>query len=217
MTPADAADVLTHIEQLTARLRALEPTLRHRAQDSAPDGSATRTCSIEGCEKTVDARGWCSMHYRRWRVHGSLADPPRLQLPMVDSDGCWIWQGRLSRLGYGQVWADGRNREAHIVVYELLVGPVPVGLELDHLCRKRACVRPDHLEPVTHRENTLRGDGPTARNARKTECDHGHPFDEHNTVWLSDGRRDCRACRTIRQRAKDRRRREARRAGGGGR
>jgi hypothetical protein len=75
--------------------------------------------------------------------------------------GCWLWDGRrFSRNGYGRVWHDGKERQAHRVTYELLVGPIPQGLILDHLpkCRVRCCVNPDHLEPVTHRTNTLRGE-----------------------------------------------------------
>lgn len=72
-----------------------------------------------------------------------------------DESGCWNWNGPLSK-GYGTVWADGRNRGAHCVLYELVVGPVPKGLELDHLCRNRRCCNPNHLEPVTHQENMHR-------------------------------------------------------------
>jgi len=90
----------------------------------------------------------------------------------------------------------------------MLVGPIPAGLQLDHLCRNRACVRPDHLEPVRSRENTLRGFGPSAINARKTVCAHGHPFDEANTGRSPNGRRFCRECGRIRARAYQARRRD---------
>lgn len=70
---------------------------------------------------------------------------------------CWVWLRARIAAGYGAVWADGKVRRAHIVYYERHVGPVPAGLELDHLCRVRACVNPNHLEPVTGRENTRRG------------------------------------------------------------
>lgn len=113
---------------------------------------------------------------------------------------CWLFTGCLSSGGYGQVRVgsrtDGSARtvSVHVVTYELLRGPVPEGLELDHLCRRKPCWRPEHLEAVTHEENMRRAEWlPTSLNAIKTECDHGHPFDEHNTR-LYKGSRVCRTC-----------------------
>ena len=120
----------------------------------------------------------------------------------VDSaDDCWIWTAETSRGGYGRFAAgsrsDGTRRsvQAHRYAYELLVGPIPEGLELDHLCRVRNCVNPAHLEPVTTKVNVLRGIGLAARNAGKTHCPQGHPYDEANTYYYSTGKRACRACR----------------------
>jgi hypothetical protein len=112
------------------------------------------------------------------------------------TDTCWLWTGAKNQDGYGRFRLDGRKVQAHRFAYELLVDPIPEGLELDHTCRVRHCVRPDHLEPVTHRENIVRGVGVGKWNARKTHCKHGHPFDAENTyINVRLNRRSCRACR----------------------
>lgn len=106
----------------------------------------------------------------------------------------WLWTGCVVRR-YGQF---GRTR-AHRYAYELLVGPIPPGYQLDHLCRTPLCVRPDHLEPVTPRENTLRGNGPTARHARKTHCIRGHALvgdNVYHTPHRPNGR-ECWTCKRM--------------------
>jgi len=109
---------------------------------------------------------------------------------------CWLWTASLNQAGYGQINPGGGGipLRAHRVTYEWLVGPIPEGLELDHLCRNRACVNPKHLEAVTHRENILRGESPMAVRARDTACPRGHPYDEANTYRYANGTRRCRAC-----------------------
>ncbi len=92
--------------------------------------------------------------------------------------GCWLWIGAQLSDGYGQIQQDGKRIRSHRAAYEALVGPIPAGLDLDHLCRVRCCVNPAHLEPVTERENTLRGIGVTAMNAIKTTCSRGHQLPE---------------------------------------
>jgi hypothetical protein len=127
-------------------------------------------------------------------------------------DGCWMWTGAHSAAGYGYFRLHGRMLRAHRVSYELAVGPIPDGLTLDHLCRNPSCVNPAHLEPVTMRENTMRGTGPSAKNAIKTHCYRGHPFDEANTFHTPKGERTCRTCRRATDRAlKARRRAESKR------
>jgi hypothetical protein len=114
--------------------------------------------------------------------------------------GCWDWTASTFPSGYGCFWLS-KVRPAHRVSYEIYVGEIPEGLTLDHLCRNIACVNPAHLEPVTQRENTLRGFNPAALNHRKTECVNGHPFDEENTTVRRTSRggwrRECRACMRI--------------------
>jgi len=109
------------------------------------------------------------------------------------TDECWIWTAGKNQKGYGQFRLNGKTQKAHRVSYELMIGPIPDGLQIDHLCRNRACVRPDHLEAVTPRENTSRGD--TGKNMLvKTHCPQGHPYDEANTYRYKSGARSCRSC-----------------------
>jgi hypothetical protein len=102
---------------------------------------------------------------------------------------CWIWTASRDPAGYGRF----EGAYPHRFAYQLLVGPIPAGLDLDHACRVRHCVNPSHLEPVTHRVNVLRGISPMAINARKVICKRGHPFDETNTR-RNGTRRACRKC-----------------------
>jgi len=116
---------------------------------------------------------------------------------------CWLWAKGIMGTGYGQLFVRGSKPykmvRAHIAVYEALVGPVPEGLELDHLCRVRRCVNPDHLEPVTHRENVLRGTAiakAVAHQRAKTHCPRGHPYNKENTYYRpGNGDRGCKICR----------------------
>lgn len=126
---------------------------------------------------------------------------------VLQENGCWEWIGRSITNGYGQVKMNGCTRRAHRIVYERVKGPIPQGLTLDHLCRNRRCVNPDHLEPVTNRENLRRGMGLPARNARKTHCVRGHEFTPENT-WYYGVWRVCRTCKRAEHRASRRRRRE---------
>lgn len=109
---------------------------------------------------------------------------------------CVVWTGGLTDHGYGQCYTAGRRiRGAHRIAYEALVASVPDALHIDHLCRNRACVAVDHLEPVTPRENTIRG------KRLITECPYGHPYDDANTCYINGGRA-CRTCRNERERAR---------------
>lgn len=117
----------------------------------------------------------------------------RLLERIVQTDtSCWIWQG--SGVRYGALRVDGRMRLAHRVSYETFVGPIPDGLELDHLCRTPKCINPAHLEAVEGAENNRRSTSPTALNAAKTHCPKGHPYAGDNLVIKTNGRRRCLAC-----------------------
>jgi hypothetical protein len=120
------------------------------------------------------------------------------------TQGCWLWTGYQKADGYGWLTLGNRQTTAHLAAYRALVGPVPQGLELDHVCGNPACVKavadefgPAHLEPVTHRENVRRGrvrfNG--AHERAKTHCPQGHPYDEANTYITKRGARNCRVCR----------------------
>lgn len=129
----------------------------------------------------------------------------------VSASGCWEWQGATRPGGYGivQLGRGVGTGRVHRVVYELLVGPIPDGLTIDHLCANPRCCNPDHLEPVTRSENAKRQwrDGradPGRRQREQTHCKHGHAFDEANTYRDKRGSRCCRACARIKaQRRRD--------------
>jgi len=123
---------------------------------------------------------------------------------VVKTDWCWEWQACLHKDGYGRFAVGGnRWRYAHIVAYEMFNNElVPDGLQIDHLCRNRKCVNPEHLEAVTIKTNTLRGFSPASTNVRKTECVNGHLFTPSNTYWEDSKRgkhRKCKTCRRERQ------------------
>jgi hypothetical protein len=141
----------------------LHETRRYAKQSS--------TCSVDGCERKPKHDNLCYMHFRRLANHGEATDPRERKFwAQVDKDGplpderpelgsCWVWTGcKFEATGYGVFGGKGSTRLVHRIAYQYLVGPIPAGLSLDHLCRRRICCRPDHCEPVTQRENIRRGD-----------------------------------------------------------
>jgi hypothetical protein len=169
----------------------------------------SNACKIDGCDMPVKARGWCDKHYSRWRSNG---DPLITQVIIGDDearfwskvdrlgdDECWPWGGNVDEGGYGIFKVRGKMLKAHKWAYEKFVRPVPPGMTLDHVkvngCTRRNCVNYlRHLEIVTGRENTLRGAGPSAVNARKKRCSRGHKFTPENTFTRKGGWRMCRTC-----------------------
>lgn len=132
-----------------------------------------------------------------------LSEEERFWPKVVVTGFCWLWAARKSDSGHGlfSLSNHGRTVRAHRWAYESLVGPIPEGLDLDHLCRIRACVNPDHLEPVTRKENTLRGFGVTAIFSRQDYCTNGHSLLISENVYIrKDGTRQCRVCKRERMR-----------------
>lgn len=140
----------------------------------------------------------------------SEKDEARFWAKVEKTDTCWLWTACLYPSGYGQFSMAGRMVRAHRVSYELHVGPIPTGLQIDHTCHNdsgclggftcphRRCVNPAHLEPVTQTENARRGE---KSNGRKTHCPQNHPYDATNTSTDRLGTRHCRVCDRERKRA----------------
>lgn len=161
-------------------------------------------CSVDECTKKVHCKGMCSKHYSRFVRYGDVhyvkvKQPPkgtslteRFWSKVDKSNECWLWTATYGRkTGYGRFGVGNQVvKDAHVVSYELTYGPIPEGLEIDHKCRVRLCVRPDHLEAVTHSENMWRS---PLFNGNKTHCVNGHEYTEENTA-IHHGRRECRRC-----------------------
>jgi DNA-binding transcriptional regulator YiaG len=186
-----------------------------------------RTCKAKDCEEPAKRLGWCFRHYHR-HLGGKDPDEPTWHdktlterfWEKVDKNGpapawrpelgpCWVWVRGKTGAGYGTFGIGGGEIElAHRWSYMTEVGPIPEGTELDHLCRNRACVRPDHLDPVSHGTNMKRSPiVPSTINAGKAFCDSGHEFTPENTRIKADGARECKECRrdiTRRFRARER-------------
>lgn len=118
----------------------------------------------------------------------------RIKRHVRQNGDCLEWTGHLYN-GYGRISVGRKTRAIHRVAYEMVKGPIPDGLVIDHLCRNRACINPDHLEVVTNEENIRRGYGLPVRLGRRTHCNNGHPFSGDNLTFHKDGRRICVTCR----------------------
>jgi hypothetical protein len=167
---------------------------------------AQRTCSVPDCGRVHRAHGLCDSHLYRQR-HGlpmtviparPRGTPEERFWAKVDKSGeCWVWTGTKTAIRYGWFGVSStprRSVSAHRFAYERAHGPIPAGLTIDHLCRNPLCVNVAHLEAVSMRENNRRSDSPTAVNARKTHCVHGHVLDR----VLPNGGRYCGECARLR-------------------
>lgn len=161
-------------------------------------------CAIGDCERKRAAKGYCNLHYQRLLKHGSPHwEPPTMEdrfWAKVEPTGfCWHWVGARDTNGYG-VFNKGRILgRAHRVAFELLVGPIPEGIVLDHLCRNTQCCNPDHLDPVTQTENMRRSHSPAMRRYRADTCIRGHSLLEAY-IRRDNGQRICRHCSNLRRR-----------------
>jgi hypothetical protein len=155
-----------------------------------------RPCKVDGCgEAARGGLGWCKRHYQKYFKTGNAEAPDkrirpgtpireRIEARVIKTDHCWFWTAHVNAGGYGiiNITTQGgkKSRLAHRVSYEAFVGPIPDGMVLDHRCRNRACVRPDHLEPVPHEVNVRRG----ASTERGTHCGNGHEYTKASTRWV---------------------------------
>lgn len=165
---------------------------------------ATRICSLADCNRGARTRGLCDSHYNIARRKGTLPLLTAMDrfMALVEKSGdCWLWTGTKVD-GYGRF--RDRGRLLHMAHRWILLErgiEIPEGWEVDHLCRTPACVNPEHLEPVTPRENWLRSAAPTVANLTKTHCPQGHPYEGDNLYIVpASGGRSCVTCRRERDR-----------------
>ena len=149
------------------------------------------------CTHTDKRRGVSKGQPRRF-IHGHTRRRDAIERfweKVCITETCWLWIGAKNRRGYGAFHlGTNLNKEAHRFAYETLIGDVPIGKELDHLCRNPSCIKTEHLEPVVHFTNVQRGDSPPSHNIKKSHCPRGHPYDLTNTFWTRRGGRMCKEC-----------------------
>lgn len=208
-----------------------EPPIPTRAARAARLAALPFRCTHTGCYETLQQAGQCTLHQgcefgahrhpcpAAAEIEEALLARFLAKVSLPDSiEECWIWTGATTRRvnGYGRFSVMGRLSLAHRFAYEFARGPIPAGLEIDHLCRTPPCVNPWHLEPVTRSVNVRRGtaiEKSIELQRSKTACPAGHPYDEANTYLVpgSNDHRQCRACKADANRRHDAKRKAARR------
>lgn len=170
------------------RQKILPTRCAHCGGKFQPRRQTTKYCSKACYEESRIPQG--TEEERFWNHVAKLGD-----------EDCWEWQSTLNDNGYGIGYKDGKRYSAHRAAYEYAIGPIPEGLQLDHLCRNRSCVNPRHLEPVTPKENGLRSENKIWKAHLSNFCKHGHEFTEDNTTYVVNKKgyreRVCRTCRKI--------------------
>lgn len=174
-------------------------------------------CDVSECNRSAHRRRMCSTHYgqwrqenpdkvRRYRTHGPLNERFWRQVNGDSAATCWTWTGTTDKDGYGKFVECGQWIASHRFAYEALRAEIPAGLQIDHLCRNRACVNPWHMEPVTHRVNQWRRASRTGEPLHSTtHCPSGHELNALNLYISPEGGRTCRPCnRAVQSRRKAR-------------
>lgn len=171
-----------------------------------------QNCAVTGCSREAIARGWCKSHWQKWKRNGDplvtkiataeMHDLSRLLRSVRKEESCWTWTGASTTGGYGQLKVRSQRLLAHRFSYVIHHGAIPEGMEIDHTCSNPKCVNPDHLEPVTAKENTQRTiDRGRNPKVEQTHCVNGHAFDAENTYVKPNGRRACKSCARARTKA----------------
>lgn len=177
------------VDKLCSVCKTVKPISEFAKYQRAPDGYqySCRICQREYYwkhrSKNTKTDKWGRNHFETTEQHfwSQVDKDGPVSNYRPDLGNCWVWIGYVDKqTGYAKYKKTGRSRSSHQVAYEYLIGPVPEGLQLDHLCRVRHCVNPAHLEPVTGKINTLRGTSFSAKNAAKTHCKNGHPLSGNN-------------------------------------
>ena len=164
--------------------------------------SKNSICYAIDCKKPVYQSGRCLHHNFMFRFFGSVeygkdTVEDKFWQRVEQTQYCWLWVGGVNKEGYGYFTVNGKSLRAHRWSYEYLIGKIPDELVIDHMCRVRNCVNPDHLEAVTSKENILRGHGRWWISSQLTHCHRGHPFSGDNLAYKKSGQRRCRECERI--------------------